>query len=235
MLAGRLQRYATPLAARMENPVRVRHDLSPAPGSGAALCRRLRASSRRSHRPTRQIQRARTNSELDKTWGQGQCSTEGVGGAVLVFFMSDLQRVQPVSSRRIAADPVILSRGAARQPLEQSQRQLVVSLKQIFPQTAGRSRSSSPLYLRTAAKSSLPIGAACGSCRVVGGGRGAGVEPSPPVWQPAGTRRSRQCSMRPGPNGPVLNRNAEPQSCVMVAAVDRACAAGIPGCHRQAI
>src|SRR4051812_34335211 len=56
MLAGRLQRYATPLAARMENPVRVRHDLSPAPGSGAALCRRLRASSRRSHRPRGQVQ-----------------------------------------------------------------------------------------------------------------------------------------------------------------------------------
>jgi hypothetical protein len=38
-------------------PVRVRHDLPPAPGSGAALCRRLRASSRRSHRPIGQIQR----------------------------------------------------------------------------------------------------------------------------------------------------------------------------------
>ena len=41
----------------MENSVRVRHDLPPAPGSGAALCRRLRASSRRFHRPAGQIQR----------------------------------------------------------------------------------------------------------------------------------------------------------------------------------
>src|SRR4051794_23710820 len=57
MLAGQLQRYATALTARMENPVRVRHDLPPAPGSGAALCRRLRASSRRSHRPAGRIQR----------------------------------------------------------------------------------------------------------------------------------------------------------------------------------
>src|SRR3954452_1546721 len=57
MLAGRLQRYATALTARMENPVRDRHDLPPAPESGAALCRRLRASSRRSHRPAGQIQR----------------------------------------------------------------------------------------------------------------------------------------------------------------------------------
>jgi len=50
----------------MENSVRVRHDLPPAPGSGAALCRRLRASSRRFYRPTG------ANSGLDKTWGQGQ-------------------------------------------------------------------------------------------------------------------------------------------------------------------
>ncbi|MGY3033848.1 transposase InsO family protein [Bradyrhizobium sp. USDA 4354] len=57
MLAGRLQRRTTTLAARMEDPVGVRLHLSSAPGSGAALCRRLRASSRRSHRPTGQIQR----------------------------------------------------------------------------------------------------------------------------------------------------------------------------------
>lgn len=49
MLAGRLQRRTTTLAARMDNSARVHHDLSPATGSGAALCRRLRASSRRSH------------------------------------------------------------------------------------------------------------------------------------------------------------------------------------------
>src|SRR5215212_5112186 len=57
MLARRLQRHSTPLAARMENPVRVRLDLPPAPGSGAALCRWLRASSRRYHRPTGQPKR----------------------------------------------------------------------------------------------------------------------------------------------------------------------------------
>ena len=50
MLAGRLQRHTTTLAAWMENPVRVRLDLLPAPGPGAALCRGLRASPRRYHR-----------------------------------------------------------------------------------------------------------------------------------------------------------------------------------------
>src|SRR5215218_9799668 len=57
MLARRLQRHSTPLAARMENPVRARLDLQSAPGSGAALCRWLRASSRRYHRPTGQPKR----------------------------------------------------------------------------------------------------------------------------------------------------------------------------------
>jgi len=41
----------------LEDPIRVRLHLQPATGSGAALCRGLRASSRRSHRPTGQIQR----------------------------------------------------------------------------------------------------------------------------------------------------------------------------------
>src|SRR4051795_8270353 len=76
MLAGRLQRYATPLAARMENPVRVRHDLPPAPGSGAALCRRLRASSRRSHRPAGQIQRQGRTQNWIKPGGKVSCLTE---------------------------------------------------------------------------------------------------------------------------------------------------------------
>src|SRR5581483_704300 len=49
-------RCTTTLAARLEDALRVRFHLSPAPGSGAALCRKLRASSRRSHRPTGQIQ-----------------------------------------------------------------------------------------------------------------------------------------------------------------------------------
>lgn len=50
-LAGRLQRYATSLATRMENTIGVCLHLQPATGSGAALCRWLRTSSRRYHRP----------------------------------------------------------------------------------------------------------------------------------------------------------------------------------------
>jgi hypothetical protein len=56
MLAGRLQRRTTALAARMEDAVRVRLHLPSATGSGAALCRGLRASSRSYHRPTGQLQ-----------------------------------------------------------------------------------------------------------------------------------------------------------------------------------
>src|SRR5256714_1466168 len=53
----------TSLSARMETPVRIRLDLPPAPGSGAALCRELRASSRRYHHPFGQTQqRERTQS-----------------------------------------------------------------------------------------------------------------------------------------------------------------------------
>ena len=52
MLAGRLQRCTPTLAAWMEDAVRVRRHLPSATGSGAALCRGLRASSRRYHRPT---------------------------------------------------------------------------------------------------------------------------------------------------------------------------------------
>src|SRR3954470_5363136 len=57
MLAGRLQRRTTTLATRMEDAFRVRLHLPSAPGSGAALCQELRASSRRSHRPTGQPKR----------------------------------------------------------------------------------------------------------------------------------------------------------------------------------
>src|SRR3981081_3733491 len=57
MLAGRLQRRSTTLATWMEHPFRVRLHLPSAPGSGAALCRGLRASSRRSNRPTGQSNR----------------------------------------------------------------------------------------------------------------------------------------------------------------------------------
>ena len=56
---------ARPHSQLGENPVRVRHDLSSAPGSGPALCRRLRASPRRYHRPTRQIhQPGRTQNRI---------------------------------------------------------------------------------------------------------------------------------------------------------------------------
>src|ERR1700761_7138490 len=54
MLARRLQRLTPPFSARMEDTFRVRLHLPFAPGSGAALCQGLRASSRRSHRQTGQ-------------------------------------------------------------------------------------------------------------------------------------------------------------------------------------
>src|SRR3954453_8878693 len=57
MLAGRLQRRTTTLATWMEDAFRVRLHLPSAPRSGAALCQELRASSRRSHRPTGQPKR----------------------------------------------------------------------------------------------------------------------------------------------------------------------------------
>jgi putative transposase len=49
---------------RMEDAVRVRLHLPSAPGSGAALCRGLRASSRRSHAPTAQPGNPNARSEL---------------------------------------------------------------------------------------------------------------------------------------------------------------------------
>ena len=75
MLAGRLQRRKTTLATRMEDAVRVRIHLPSATGSGAALCRRLRASSRRSHRPTGQIQRqGRTQNWIRWIGGKAECA-----------------------------------------------------------------------------------------------------------------------------------------------------------------
>jgi putative transposase len=56
-VGDRLQRRTTTLATRMEDTFRVRLHLPSAPGSGAALCQELRASSRRSHRPTGQFKR----------------------------------------------------------------------------------------------------------------------------------------------------------------------------------
>src|SRR6266436_10401010 len=62
--------HTTTLAARMENPVRVRLDLPPAPGSGAALCRGLRASSRRYYSPSRQIQQPGRTQDWIKPGGK---------------------------------------------------------------------------------------------------------------------------------------------------------------------
>nr|WP_283809983.1 hypothetical protein [Bradyrhizobium forestalis] len=52
MLAGRLQRRTPTLAARVEDAVRVRLHLPSTPGSGAASCQGLRASSRNRANPT---------------------------------------------------------------------------------------------------------------------------------------------------------------------------------------
>ena len=69
MLADRLQRRTTTLAAWMENAVRVRLHLPSATRSGAALCRGLRASSRR-RRPTGQIQQPARTQDWIKLGGK---------------------------------------------------------------------------------------------------------------------------------------------------------------------
>ena len=56
-LASRLQWVTPTFPTWMAHAFRVRLSLPPAPGSGAALCRGLRASSRRSHRPAGQSNR----------------------------------------------------------------------------------------------------------------------------------------------------------------------------------
>src|SRR3981081_838108 len=70
MLAGRLQRRTTTLATRMEDAFRVRLHFPSAPGSGAALCQELRASSRRSHRPTGQPKRQERTQNRIKLGGK---------------------------------------------------------------------------------------------------------------------------------------------------------------------
>src|SRR6185437_12966197 len=52
---------------------RVRLHLPSAPGSGAALCRGLRASSRRYHRPTGQIQQPERTLDWIKLGGKVRC------------------------------------------------------------------------------------------------------------------------------------------------------------------
>ena len=72
MLAGRLQRRTTTLAARMEDAVRVRH--APAIRDGIWRCAMPKAPRQLPSLPppNRANPTARANSELDKTWGQGQ-------------------------------------------------------------------------------------------------------------------------------------------------------------------
>src|SRR6202521_4877274 len=70
MLARRLQRLPPPFPPRMEDTFRVRLHLPSAPGSGAARCQRLRASSRRYHRPTGQIQQPGRTQDWIKLGGK---------------------------------------------------------------------------------------------------------------------------------------------------------------------
>src|SRR3954469_1093925 len=77
MLAGRLQRSTTSLAARVEDAVRIRLHLPSATGSGAALCRGLRASSRRYHRPTGQIQQPGRTQDWIKLGGKVRILEDG--------------------------------------------------------------------------------------------------------------------------------------------------------------
>ncbi|MEY9643807.1 transposase InsO family protein [Bradyrhizobium elkanii] len=83
MLADRLQRRTAALAARMEDAVRVRLHLPSAPGSGAALCPGLRASSRRYHRPTGQIQQLGRTQDRIKLGGKVTSDGFPVGSASL--------------------------------------------------------------------------------------------------------------------------------------------------------
>src|SRR6266481_5900188 len=76
LLAGRLQRRATTLATRMEDACRVCLQLRSATGSGAALCRGLRASSRRSHRPTGQFKRHERTQNWIKVGGNVRAEIE---------------------------------------------------------------------------------------------------------------------------------------------------------------
>ena len=71
------------LAARMEDAVRVRHHLQPAPGPGAALCRGLRASSRRYHRSNGQAQLPERTQDWIKLGGK-------VRAVVIVYKMSSV-------------------------------------------------------------------------------------------------------------------------------------------------
>jgi hypothetical protein len=83
MLAGRLQRHDhTPSSDGRRRPVR--HDLPPAPGSGAALCRRLRAWSRHSRR--QQANRVKAN------WNWAKLGARSLTDASLIGSQSSQAR-----------------------------------------------------------------------------------------------------------------------------------------------
>src|SRR5947207_15228754 len=95
MLARRLQRRTTTLATRMEDAFRVRLHLPSAPGSGAALCQGLRASSRRSHRPTEQSKRQERTHRWIKLGGNVTGAkvlrgTKGLGSATSQSLRTEL-------------------------------------------------------------------------------------------------------------------------------------------------
>src|SRR3981081_2671445 len=96
MLAGRLQRRTTTLATPMEDAFRVRLHLPSAPGSGAALCQGLRASSRRSNRPTGHS----TRQERTHRWiklGGNVTTTPACSMARLVYALSHDHRASSQS------------------------------------------------------------------------------------------------------------------------------------------
>src|SRR5437879_7983224 len=96
LLAGRLQRRATTLATRMEDACRVCLQLRSATGSGAALCRGLRASSRRSHRPTGQFKRH----ERTQNWIKVGGNVSGTGHRIK-YLKVDADTGEEVSSEDI--------------------------------------------------------------------------------------------------------------------------------------
>src|SRR4051794_11202884 len=100
MLVGRLQRSTTSLAARVEDAVRIRLHLPSATGSGAALSPGLRASSRRYHRPTGQIQQPGRTQDWIKLGGK-VITAKGPGNE------GGLDREDQIHARqRLLGDPV---------------------------------------------------------------------------------------------------------------------------------
>jgi hypothetical protein len=105
--ARRLQRRATTLATRMEDAVRICLHLPSAPGSGAALCQGLRASSRRCHRPTGQFKRQERTQNWIKPGGKVNdfddvaINLQGLRGGARPL---QLQRQENIRARRSYRD-----------------------------------------------------------------------------------------------------------------------------------